>query len=95
MLAKIARSIPRRSFVLPKVTVADQTSFLSCRKATKARTFTSDRQPSGESWLKRLTGGKRVVRSCQVTLTGGEASMSTTDRRRCALCHSFSPIPAA
>ena len=42
MLAKIARSTPRRSFVLPKVTVADQTSFLSCRKATKARIFTSD-----------------------------------------------------
>ena len=49
MLAKIARSTPRRSFGLPKVTVADQTSFLSCRKATKARIFTSDRQPSGES----------------------------------------------
>jgi transposase-like protein len=24
-----------------------------------------------------------------------EAGKSTTDRRRCALCHSFSPIPAA
>jgi hypothetical protein len=33
-------------FVLPKATVADQTSFLTCRKATKARIFTLDREPS-------------------------------------------------
>ena len=39
MPAKIARSTPRRSFVLPEMTVADQTSLLSCRKAAKARIF--------------------------------------------------------
>ena len=33
----------------PKVTVAGQTSLLSCRKARKARIFTSDWEPSGES----------------------------------------------
>ena len=33
----------------PKVTVVGQTSLLSCRKARKARIFTSDWDPSGES----------------------------------------------
>jgi hypothetical protein len=42
------------SFVLPKVTVAVQTSLLSCRKAGKARICTSDREPSGESRLKTI-----------------------------------------
>jgi hypothetical protein len=42
MPAKIARSTPRLSFVLSKVTVAVRTSLLSCRKARKARMFTSD-----------------------------------------------------
>ena len=37
MPAKIARLAARPPFVLPKVTVADQTSPLSCRKATKAQ----------------------------------------------------------
>jgi hypothetical protein len=40
MPAKITRSTPRRSFVLPKVTVADQTSLLSCRTAGKTRIYT-------------------------------------------------------
>jgi hypothetical protein len=60
MLAKIARSTPRRSFVLPKVTIADQTSFLSCRNATKARIFTSDREPSGESWFRQTACERRL-----------------------------------
>jgi hypothetical protein len=36
-------------FVLPQGPVAGQTSLLSCRKARKARIFTSDGEPSGES----------------------------------------------
>ena len=63
--------------------------------SASADDFKGDNSACWDKPLKRLTGGKRVVRSCQVTLTGGEASMSTTDRRRCALCHTFSPIPAA
>ena len=46
MPAKIARSSPRRLFAL------DQTSLLSCRKAAKARIFTSDRKPMGNPGYK-------------------------------------------
>jgi hypothetical protein len=54
MPAKIARSSPRRSFTLPKESVVDQTSLLSCRKVTKTRIFTSDREPYGESRLQKF-----------------------------------------
>jgi hypothetical protein len=53
MPAKIVISTPQPSFVLPKVTVAGQTSLLSCKKAKKAQILTPDREPSGESRVKQ------------------------------------------
>jgi hypothetical protein len=53
MSAKITRLTLDYRSRCPKVTVVGQTSLLSCRKARKARTFTSDWEPSGESRLRR------------------------------------------
>lgn len=51
MVAKMARSAPRPSFRLPEVSVAVQTSLLSCRKAGKPRIFKPVWESSGESLL--------------------------------------------
>jgi methyl-accepting chemotaxis protein len=67
MPARIARLTPRLSFVLLKVTIVVPTSLLSCRKAGKARIFTSDREPSvGESRLvAECTGDQSLLRPIQ------------------------------
>ena len=57
--------------------------------SASADDFKGDNSACWDKPLKRLTGGKRVVWGCQVTLTGGGAALSTTDRRRCALSHLF------
>jgi hypothetical protein len=54
MPAKTARSAPRPPFGLSNVTGAVRSSLLPCRKAGKQRTFTLDREPSGESRLRRF-----------------------------------------
>jgi hypothetical protein len=49
MPGKMARSAPRPPFGLTDALVAVLTSRLSCRKAGNTRTFTPDRESSGES----------------------------------------------
>jgi hypothetical protein len=54
MPGKMARSDPRPPCGLPRVTVAVNTSGLSCRKAGTARIFTPSRESSGVSRFRSL-----------------------------------------